>query len=1023
MQVWEAVARTLIGAPLFLYVPGGVLDRAFLGDAVHARGAERLGMRVLASVLLSGWLGLLLAEAGWFSFSLLALLVATFSFAVRFVPRRRSPAPRPAANAPLGIIARHAPASESLRAWLAAPRFDTLLLGVLLVFGLLVARPFEVVRGGLDAGIYVNTGAAIVRSGGIVQRDDVVAGIGARAAAGDKAAQQIETNVFGTQNPDRYQATRIRAAGFFVAAGQMAAGLVVPQFLHLWPVWLAIGISMLGPVSGLAAAGLAGSLGVAFTGFIGRRAGGPVAGLLAAAFLALMTPEVWFSRMTTSEALAQALTLGGIWAWMCFAQSGPTRERVWWGALAGGAFGSLALTRIDFVWAVGPVVALLLYVALTRRWDRGYTALAVVLGALLLHAGLHGLFWARAYVIDTVLPTLQTYAITIYAAWPLLSPEQQKYTLLRRVVRMGDVGRLALEAGASFAVLVALALVWRFPARLLRLETIARRLRRPLLGALVVVLGAGALWAYLVRPEILSAATLSDPLSPENWLRLQGYVGAPINLPIDQYCVKIDGELKDRADNQKHCKLTELANLANMARLGWYLSPLGIVLGTAGLLMLWWRVDRRTWLLLLVATLYARFYIMSLYGTGDATYIYILRRFVPLVLPAFAIGAAYVIAAIGGWKRDGAAQPDGGHPGGVFQRVRPSAPDADMPEAPCASGMSLRMSLRRPVRRVVAVGLAGALLLFWAVTGRTVYAHVEYEGALAQIENIARAVGENDIVLVRGGGPSVVEVRDTNDLVVAPLTYVFGRNALPVKGSQPGHYAGPFAEQVARWRDEGRRVWLLLSASGGDIVVPGFTARPAATYMLSLREFQQLRDQKPKLSYTNEVPWRLYELVPAPPAQAAARIDADDAVAQVAGFYRSEQPTEGGPRAAWTDGAAVLRLPPSAGGHTVAIEAAGGLRPASIGPAELCVAVAAEPVPYPEGGVRDTLPWRELGCGTLAERAGVVRFAVPELGGTPLLRLRSATWIPGKFEAEPGMPKSSDGRALGVRFFGAAIEP
>ena len=323
----------------------------------------------------------------------------------------------------------------------------------------------------------------------------------------------------------------------------------------------------------------------------------------------------------------------------------------------------------------------------------------------------------------------------------------------------------------------------------------------------------------------------------------------------------------------------------------------------------------------------------------------------------------------------------------------------------------------------MAVGLAAVLLLFWAVTGRTVYAHVEYQGALAQIEQIARAVGPDDIVLVRGGGPSVVAVRDTNDLVVAPLTNVFGRNVLPVKGSQPGHYAGAFAEQVARWRDEGRRVWLLLSASGGDIVVPGYTAQPAESYLLSLREFQQLRDQKPKLSYINEVPWRLYELLPDSQVATATTIDADDAAAQVAGFYRSEQVEGGADRAAWTDGAAVLRLPVAANGGKVAIEAAGGLRPRSIGPAELCVDVAAEPVPYPEGGARAALPWRELGCSTLAEQGGIVDVELPETGGTPLLRLRSATWIPGAVDPDPDMPRSNDGRALGVRFYGARVEP
>ena len=971
MQVWETVARILIGVPLFLYVPGGVLERAFLGDAVPVRGIERFGMRVLASVLLTGWLGLLLAEAGWFSFSLLALLVAAFSLAASFIPRRQISAR--VADDRLGIIARHAPIGESLR-MLAAPRFDTLLLGVLLVFGLLVARPFEVVRGGLDAGVYANTGAAIARTGGIVQHDAIVADIGARAAAGDTAAQQIETNVFGTQNPGRFQATRIRAAGFFAAAGSLADGLVVPQFFHLWPVWLAIGISMLGPVSGLAAAGLAGALGVLFTGLIGRRAGGSATGLLAAAFLALMTPQVWFSRMTTSEALAQALTLGGIWAMMCFADAASSRERVWWGALAGGAFGSLALTRIDFVWAVGPVSALLLYVALTRRWNRGYTALALVLGALLLHAGLHGLFVARAYVIDTALPTLQKYALTIYAAWPLLSPEQQAYTLQRNVVRMGDLQRLALEAGALLAVLVALALLWRFPAPLLRIEALARRLRRPLLGSFVLrarrrrAMGLPAAAGDPQRRDAERAAERGQlaaaarvcwradraadrPLLRRDRRRAQGPRRQRKALQADR---------ADRSGQHGAAGLVSIA-IGDCAR---HRRPVAaVVAGRPPYLAA--AADSNAVLALLyhVAVRHQRCHL----------YLY------PAALRS--AGAAGVRdRRCLCHRRDRWVRPrDGAVRVGNAATAMPSGQTVwDTPPARSSGPRSRNSSGASGVsllvwgRRVVAVGLAAMLLLFWAVTGRTVFAHVEYQGALAQIEQIARAVGPDDIVLVRGGGPSVVAVRDTNDLVVAPLTNVFGRNVLPVKGSQPGHYAGAFAEQVARWRDEGRRVWLLLSASGGDIVVPGYTAQPAESYLLSLREFQQLRDQKPKLSYINEVPWRLYELLPDSQAATATTIDADDAAAQVAGFYRSEQVEGGADRAAWTDGAAVLRLTVAANGGKVAIEAAGGLRPRSIGPAELCVDVAAEPVPYPEGGARAALPWRELGCSTLAEQGGIV---------------------------------------------------
>lgn len=39
------------------------------------------------------------------------------------------------------------------------------------------------------------------------------------------------------------------------------------------------------------------------------------------------------------------------------------------------------------------------------------------------------------------------------------------------------------------------------------------------------------------------------------------------------------------------------------------------------------------------------------YGTGDQTYIYILRRFVPIAYPALSLGMAYAIASLGQQRR------------------------------------------------------------------------------------------------------------------------------------------------------------------------------------------------------------------------------------------------------------------------------------------------------------------------------------------------------------------------------------
>lgn len=986
MQTFGIVLQTLLGIPLFLYLPGYMLDRVFLGAASAVSGIERHVSRVVVSVLLTGWLALLLAEVGIFSASLLIGLIAALCLAGALL-RRDGPTATPAGgrrSPPLGIIAdRPGAAARATRpAALAAICFDHVLLATVLIFGALVARPFEVIRGGLDAGVYANTGIAIARTGAIVQHDPIVAEIGRRSAAGDETAQHIERNLLGVQRSDRYIATRYRAAGFFINDGDLASGRVVPQFFHLWPVWLGVFAALLGPTLGLVATGAAGALGVVLLGLLGRRLGGPLVGMLAAGFLALLTPQVWFSRMPTSEALAQALLLAGLWAWTHFADAVSRRERIWWGVIVGAAFGQLTLTRIDGVFAAGLTIALLIYVAYTRRWHVGYSALALTLGAALLHILLHILLIARAYFFDTAYARLQDFAFTIYLSLPFLSEGMSKQFRFRGSSKYMDPYRIWVELAAIALVLVAMVVLWRWRRPLLLAETMVLRWRGWLLSAAIIVLGLLTVYAYLIRPEIITADALRNPLQPDNWLRLQGYIGAPIEVPLDKYC-----------EPGKKCKTTEIIALGNMARFGWYLSPLGVLLGVAGGLLLWRRLDRRSWLFVLIATIYALFYIRSLYGTGDQTYIYILRRYVPLVYPAFVLSMAYALVALLG-RAAGQQSPLGW--------------------------------LRRG-----AVGLiAASLLLFFAVTGRTVYAHVEYEGTLAQLETLSSRFAPQDVILVRGGGAGDVDVRDTSELVAAPLTYIFGRNALPVKGVEPAHYADAFAEQVGRWRAEGRQVYALLSASGGDLIFPGYQLRPVDRWTLKQREFQQLPDQKPKLSYTNEVPFQLYEIVPAGAAAALTTLTYDDTATQVAGFYRSEPAQAGEQRAAWTNGLAVLRLPGAAQERQLTLEVAGGKRPEAIGAAQLCIDVVTEPVPHPEGGVARTtpfvrrnataipaLPWRELRCTTLDEQTSRVDVTLPatEPTATSLIRLRSRPWVPVRHSVSP------DRRSLGVRFMSATI--
>ncbi|GAC1548092.1 MAG: hypothetical protein NVS2B7_23890 [Herpetosiphon sp.] len=851
------------------------------------------------------------------------------------------------------------------------PRFDRLLVAITIVFAVLVARPFEVVRGGLDAGVYANTGMAIVRTGGIVQHDAVVSEIGTRVAAGDRVAAQVESSILGVQHSGRYLATRLRTAGFLITSDNLPQGRVVPQFLHLWPTWIAVWISMFGLPLGLVATGLAGIMGVVLLGLTGRALGGTLTGLLAAAFLALLAPQVWFSRMPTSEAFAQVLILGGLWAYIHFTDARDRRQRIWWGVVTGAAFGELALTRIDCFLSIGIVVALLGYTALRRRWNAGHTAMALAGGVLLGHAALHALFIARAYIVDTGLPTFQHSGLLITLVWPLLSKALRVSSTIRHTSYVGNWRRMAEELVLLSIPIMAVGGLWRWPAALSQLEAQLHRRRRVLLTSAGVLVGLLAAYAYLIRPGILTPAVLRSPLRPDNWLRIQGYVGAPIYPPFDRYPTK----------------RVMAIGLANMVRLGWYLSPLGIVLGTIGAIILVRRVDRRSWLFVLMSTAYAIFYITSLQGDEHQTYIYILRRFIPLVYPAFALAIALAFVAL----KDNARRSAG--PGG------------------------------HPLAAIFQTGLFAttvtSFLLFLAVTGRPVFAHTEYAGVLEQVDALSQNVHAEDILLVRGGGN-----RDLPDLITTPLTYIFGRNAFAIKSSEPAKYAAALTDQVNRWRATGRQVYLLLGANGGDLLFPGYELRSVKNWTLRQREFQQLTNQKPHLSYVSELPFHLYQLLPAQPAERSTSLTADDTGAQVAGFYPSESFVPGDTRAAWTNGSAVLRLPVAAQGHNLVLHLAGGKRPPAARAPKVCLDVAPEIVPYPAGGV-NAMAWQEVTCTGLEEQAKDVGMRIPTAPGRGiwLVRMRSSTWTPAETAGVQGEQVSLDRRVLGIRFVGATIEP
>jgi len=158
--------KLILFIPLALFLPG-YLTRLWLvvpsvsvlsfvefdrrGSQLDDDWLNVLFSSAFASALLTGWLGCILAEIGLLSLPLLLGLDTLYVVLLGLALWRRGGPWRVSVARP-GLVTWHL--------------VIVLLLGVILSF-----RPHEMILGGSDAGVYVNLGASIAKSGSLLIRD------------------------------------------------------------------------------------------------------------------------------------------------------------------------------------------------------------------------------------------------------------------------------------------------------------------------------------------------------------------------------------------------------------------------------------------------------------------------------------------------------------------------------------------------------------------------------------------------------------------------------------------------------------------------------------------------------------------------------------------------------------------------------------------------------------------------------------------------------------------------------------
>jgi hypothetical protein len=282
------------------------------------------------------------------------------------------------------------------------------------------------------------------------------------------------------------------------------------------------------------------------------------------------------------------------------------------------------------------------------------------------------------------------------------------------------------------AIVGVMILLWQLP-RHARGWRLSERVKRLGLGVAAATFLLYALFGWFVRPELNAATLRPDVFS--------------------------GGEIP-------------VLNHENWPRLGWYMTPLGVWLGVLGGCLMLWRLERRTVLLLALGLLFSCLYLWNI--SANPHHVYVMRRYVPAVMPFFILGGAYLLGYRG------------------FTRQSWMAPPNDpLSKIPFPFGPAL-MAL------IAVVWLAG---LGWAARGFV--SQVDHAGLAAQVDALAARLPTNAVLLFDDQAPV-----GQGDVWGTPLKFVYGYSIFTLRQS-PADVAAPLAEAIETWQNSGRPVvWI-----------------------------------------------------------------------------------------------------------------------------------------------------------------------------------------------------------------------
>lgn len=610
-------------------------------------------------------------------------------------------------------------------------------------------------------------------------------------------------------------------------------GRVLPEFFHLFPAFGAYLFQSMGIKGALATPPVFGVLATLAVFFALRAWLGAGPAALASLLLSVNVLQVWFARFPVSEMVSQLLTFLGLLALLRFEQ----RLAPHWGALAGCAFGLSLLVRIDSVLLAAP---LLVYLMVRRAHGelplRPLLALLVPFGLLAGHAVAHALLFSRKYLLSI-----------------LTRPYWRQPAWVWIVLALG----LALLAVAAHH--------WG-PRLLARLEAHQARLIR----VTTVTLVGLALYAYCLRP----------------WL--SAWAGADGNEEALRWA---HPELLARLGFRRLAAHDAQALL----RFGWFVTPVGLVLGLLGLLARLREWKPRELLPALLTLSFALFYFYKMRVWND--YFFAMRRMIPVLLPMTLGLAAWVL-----W----------------------------------------RLLERGGARRVLGAALSAGLLVSFGLQTWPLRRYTDWKGAVAFTAELARRFTKDDVV--------IFEQPRSIHLLALPLWAAHGLNVLELARFNPD--PSRLNELVRAWGGRYRNIYFVHTYST-DLC--GVFLERVQPYEFGTLEFERTYTRPPRRPEFRALRFTVSRVVLpehlAVPPLAEVDVGGSDDF-QVSGFFEKEG---GEPHSyRWTGRCASVYLPGATPGAELAVTAGVGQRPAA-SPAAVKATLSGVPL----GGFTVTADWGE----------------------------------------------------------------